>query len=435
VIYWSGFVADDGYGPVDAGAHMYRSLLIDAHGNAINKRNAWAARALVYARLIPPGAADVGRFRVAIPEGARGPLTLTARMNYRKFSYWNTHFSFAGVRDPAVPDFGLSPHFDDGPFVFSGDTSRVSGAIKGVPALPITVIAENRVTLPLAGDDGAHAVAAPTGTARDAAARPGAPPPEVAAAIPEPQPFDRERWNDYGIGMLLQGDLVSAKTAFERVIAVDPSYADEHTNLGRVLVQEGDHAAALPHLERALALRGDLASARYFTALALKAAGRYDEALGHLRVAAGGFPRDRVVRNQMGRILFLTRRHREAIAEFEKTLAIDPEDLTAHYNLMLCYRALGETDLAEREETLYARFKADESAQAITGPYRRLRPEDNLERQAIHEHVNRYAAPSSPSRAERAAGGVKRAAGDTAGDVAGDTAAGGAIETSGGGGR
>jgi hypothetical protein len=36
----------------------------------------------------------------------------------------------------------------------------------------------------------------------------------------------------------------------------------------------------------------------------------------------------------------------------------------------------------------YLRFKADESSQTITGPYRQLHPEDNNERQAIHEHVS-----------------------------------------------
>src|SRR3989442_1780039 len=36
--------------PVEPGAHFYRSFLVDQHGNEINKRNAWAARALVYAR-------------------------------------------------------------------------------------------------------------------------------------------------------------------------------------------------------------------------------------------------------------------------------------------------------------------------------------------------------------------------------------------------
>jgi hypothetical protein len=67
-------------------------------------------------------------------------------------------------------------------------------------------------------------------------------------------------------------------------------------------------------------------------------------------------------------------------------LAIDPEDLQAHYNLMLCYRGLGEHERAAHEEQLYKRFKADESAQAITGPYRQLHPDDNNERQSIHEH-------------------------------------------------
>jgi tetratricopeptide (TPR) repeat protein len=376
VIYWSGFVEDGGRGPVEAGAHRYRSLMVDANGNPINKRNAWASRAVVYVRLIPPGAADVGRYRVAIPADARGPITLTARMNYRKFMWWNTQFSFAGVRDPAVPVFGLSPHFDDGPFVFTGDTANVSGAIKAIPDLPIVVVAEDRLTLPLL----------PRGAA----------PVRPQDAAPAAQPFDRERFNDYGIGMLLQGDLAAARDAFEKVIALEPGYADGHVNLGRVLVQEGDHDAALPVLRRALEVDKDLASGHFFLALALKARGRYDEALEHLRAAAARFPRDRVVRNQIGRILFLQRRHREAIAEFERTLAVDPEDLTAHYNMMLCYRALGETDAERRHETLYARFKADESAQALTGAYRRLNPEDNLERQPIHEHPNRH-RPAPPA--------------------------------------
>jgi tetratricopeptide (TPR) repeat protein len=266
----------------------------------------------------------------------------------------------------------------------------VSGQIKEVPDLPIVVVAEDRVSVPLLAAGGPAAG-------------------ERAAPAPAPLPVDRERWNDYGIGMLLQGDLAAAKQAFDRVVAIDPQYADGFVNVGRVLVQEGDHEAALPFLEKALALNPDLASAHYFLALALKARGRYDDALGHLRAAASRFPRDRVVRNQIGRILFLQRRHQEAIAEFEKTLVIDPEDLTAHYNLMLCYRALGRETEEKRQEILYTRFKADESAQAITGPYRRLNAEQNLERQPIHEHPNRY-APPGPEAAARAAGSAEATA-------------------------
>src|SRR4029079_19254123 len=58
VIFWSGMVEGGGQGPVEKGAHFYRSLQLDANGNPINKRNAWATRSLAYVRLIPPGAAD-----------------------------------------------------------------------------------------------------------------------------------------------------------------------------------------------------------------------------------------------------------------------------------------------------------------------------------------------------------------------------------------
>src|SRR5262249_56035967 len=100
-----------------------------------------------------------------------------------------------------------------------------------------------------------------------------------------------------------------------------------------------------------------------------------------------GFAREEVVRGQIGRLLFLKRKMPEAIAEFEQALRVDPEDLTSHYNLMLCYRAVGDMEKEKREEALYTRFKADEASQATTGDYRRLNPEDNLERQPIHEHA------------------------------------------------
>jgi tetratricopeptide (TPR) repeat protein len=107
-----------------------------------------------------------------------------------------------------------------------------------------------------------------------------------------------------------------------------------------------------------------------------------------LRIVLAQYPRDRVALNDLGRILFLQRKYSEAVQTLQSVLAIDPEDLQAHYNLMLCYNGLGNEKLAKQHEARYMRFKADESSQAITGPYRQLHPEDNNERQAIHEHVS-----------------------------------------------
>ena len=98
------------------------------------------------------------------------------------------------------------------------------------------------------------------------------------------------------------------------------------------------------------------------------------------------YPRDRVVLNQIARILFLKRQYAEAIPVLEQVCDIDPEDLQMHYTMMLCYRGLGDARKSAREEKLFLRFKAEESSQSITAARRRISPEDNNERQQIHDH-------------------------------------------------
>jgi tetratricopeptide (TPR) repeat protein len=216
----------------------------------------------------------------------------------------------------------------------------------------------------------------------------------VGRSAPAPQPKvtlvkeDWLRWNDYGIGLFLQGDLKGAVAAFQKAAEVDPRNPDGWVNIGRALLQEGDTAGARIVLEKALALRPGLARANFFYARILKDEGSYDGAISRLRDVLSQYPRDRVVRNEVGRILFLQKKYAEAVAEFIQTLSIDPEDLQAHYNLMLCYSGLGDEARANEHKERYLRFKADESSQAITGPYRQAHPEDNNERQPIHEHVS-----------------------------------------------
>jgi tetratricopeptide (TPR) repeat protein len=316
------------------------------------------------------------------------------------------------VRDPGHAGFALSPDYDDGRWIFTGDTSDVSGNVKAIPDLPTIVVAAAQVTLPVVGGSAERSGAA--GRARDlppapsseggtsshgtsSPASPGAPLPSTAT------PTVRERFNDYGIGLLLQRDLKGAEAAFRRVVEIDPGYADGYVNIARALIDEGDHRSASAELEKALAIDPKLPKTHYFYALTLKTLGRYEEALDHLRIASAAFPRDRVVLNQMGRILFLMRRHDEAIRTLQRTLEVDPEDLQAHYNLMLACRAKGDETAARTHEKLYARFKADESAQAITGPHRLEHPEDNNERLLVHEHEMVEATGKPAAYATRAA--------------------------------
>jgi predicted Zn-dependent protease len=122
-------------------------------------------------------------------------------------------------------------------------------------------------------------------------------------------------------------------------------------------------------------------------AMVRKAAGDYDDALKSLEMTRAQYPRDRVVLNQIGRILFLKRDYTNAVKALEAVLDVDPEDVQGHYTLMLSYRGLGRAEEAAREEQLFRRFKADEASQALTAKPRMLSPEDNNERQPIHDHV------------------------------------------------
>jgi tetratricopeptide (TPR) repeat protein len=362
-VFWSGMVEDNGKGPVEKGAHFYRSLQIDGHGNHINKRNAWATRSVVYVRLIPPGAADTVHYRMHVPENAGSKITLHARLLYRKFAWWNTQFSFAGEADPGQP--APSVDGDDRTFNFHASLKGVSAKREEIVDVPIETVAEIEVTLPV--------------SARGSAA---------AQPKTELHKEDWQRWNDYGIGLFLQGDLKAAQAAFQKVTEIDATNPDGWVNLGRVAVQEGDMERARGVLQKALALKPDLARANFFYAKVLRNDGNYDDAANRLRSVVAQYPRDRVAQNDLGRILFLQRKYQEAVQQLQLVLAIDPEDLQAHYNLMLCYNGLGDTKQAHEHEVRYLRFKADESAQAITGNYRLLHPEDNNERQAIHEHVS-----------------------------------------------
>jgi tetratricopeptide (TPR) repeat protein len=376
-IFWSGKVEDDGKGAVEKGAHFYKSLQIDEHGNPINKRNAWAGRATMYVRLIPPGAADTAHFRLHIPESAGDKITLSAKLNYRKFMWWNTQFAYAGTEAANQPHGEFTPDYDDRKMAFTGDTSQDAGKPKAIPNLPIITMAEDTKTMRVL--------------------------PRSAA---EPKPLialekdDWTRWNDYGIGLFLQGDLKGAAAAFEKITEIDPKNADGWVNIGRCLVQEGDTAGAQKVLEKALAVAPKLARANFFYARVLREEGKYDEAASYLQVVLEQYPRDRVAIDELGRIQFLQKRYATAVNTFQRTLAVDPEDLQANYNLMLCYNGLGDETKANEHKERYLRFKADEASQTITGAYRQTHPDDNIERQLIHEHVT---VPLGPEEAQKSA--------------------------------
>lgn len=367
-LLWSGWVEDDDRGPVDPSAHFFRNLMVDAHANPVNKRNAWANRAVVYVNLIPPGAANTAHYRLQVPRNVSGDVTITARLRYRKFDWWHTQFSYAGATDTPSTDSTVTPDYDDRTWTFTGDTQGVSGKLKHIPDVPIVTMATDTVRLAVA---------------------PMLPPAQKTGTA-----ADRRGWNDYGIGLLLQGDLKGAEQAFLHLTRIDPDYADGWVNLARVYVQEGHLEEAAAALAEADARQPGYHKVRFFRGLYHKALGNYPEALEDLMAARATHPTDRVVLAQIGRVHYLSGEMEQARDYFEEVLTIDAEDLMAHYNLMLTYRALGNLERSKAHEVRYLRFKDDETTQALARRYRQKDPHANNEAQPIHEH--HHNAPPFP---------------------------------------
>ena len=150
----------------------------------------------------------------------------------RKFAHSLTQFAYAGQPLPGQDPGAVGKAFDDRGFSFgpANIPANVSGQIKDrIPNLPIITLATATSTLQV-GDGSTPTVWQPV-----------------------VDKSSRERWNDWGIGLLLQGDLKGAEYAFTQVTKAEPEYADGWLNVARALIQEGETEAAKPFIREALA--------------------------------------------------------------------------------------------------------------------------------------------------------------------------------------
>ena len=323
-------------GGVDPWSHFVNAYVLDRKGNRIDRRNAQDIFVPLYSHQIPPGAADVIHYTFKVPEDASGTLTLDARLQYRKFDtiYMQYIYGKEYVND-----------------------------------LPIVTLAADSLTFPVAG--------------KDAKVDNG------SSAIPEWQ-----RWNDYGIGLIRKGskgahkgELRQAEGAFSEVERL--KRADGPLNLARVYVKEGRLEEAVAALRRAAAHQPAAPpwTVSWFTGVVNKQNGHLDDAIKNFLSVANtefegaaergfDFGQDYRVLNELGQTYFerakqergdaaRPERNRllgEVVTWFEKVLAWDPENLTAHYNLALVHTRLGNEKVAAKHRVLHLKYKPDDNA-------------------------------------------------------------------------
>ena len=340
--------AEDGENNVDPAAHFLNAFVVDRDGNRIARRNAEDIFTSLYNHQIPPGAAASLHYKLDVPDDLAAPLTVSAKVKYRKFSADYMRFVAGAARpgDKPLPVDLTDP--------------------------PVVVLAEDAVTFPVAGL-----------------------PDAVNAAVENP-PRDIpewQRWNDYGIGALLKGkaELRQAAAAFGRVEELGVYHGP--LNLARVRQEEGRIAEAAADLARAAAFTGPAPppwTVNWLSGVVNREAGRLEAAAENFRdvlrwdrpptaeMAARGFDfgGDYRVANLLGQTLHdLARRQRgdarraererllnAAVEAFEGALAADVENVTALDGLARLHNELGEPEKAVRYRRLHAKHKPDDTA-------------------------------------------------------------------------
>ena len=199
IIGRSGGIADNA--EVDPFSHFINVYMLDRDGNRIDRRNPQDIFVPLYNKQVPPGAGQIVHFGLDVPKDVSGPVTLEANINYRKFD---------------------RKYFD---YIF--------GPGKG-PKLPVVAMASDTLSLPVEGIGG----------------------PKVENK-PSPIAEVWQRWNDYGIGLFLEGadkggskgELRQAEPVFLKVAELGK--VDGWVNLARVYQREGRIPDALAALEKA----------------------------------------------------------------------------------------------------------------------------------------------------------------------------------------
>jgi tetratricopeptide (TPR) repeat protein len=306
----------DDSGKVDEWSHFVNILMLDRNGNRINRRNPQDIFTPLYDHQIPPGAAQVVHYRLAVPPDVKAPVELKVRLRYRKFD-----FEYLSI-------------------VYGGEDK--------VPKLPVIDMCEDEVTLPVEG---------------------------VAAAVPaQTSPIEPtwQRWNDYGIGCYLEGgagskkgELRQAEEAFKKLLTMADKEAHAHAyvNMARVYFDEGRLQEAVDALNRGKDNDPPAPwwTVAWFIGLVNAQNGHLEQAIESLEKIVDpknqpwdrkfDFTKDYVVLNQLADLLFKRSQQETDFAEgdpfvwravehFEATLRIDPEDVDAHYGLAQCFARL-----------------------------------------------------------------------------------------------
>jgi tetratricopeptide (TPR) repeat protein len=336
VLYKSGFVKKDG--DLDDRAHCYKTYLVKGDGSYNDVHQIWKTRAIAQNLAIPSGRSDLARYKFMIPSNVGGQIKLTAKLQYRRFTR-------------VFSDYALKKSID----------------------LPIVTMATSERIF-LVGEEN-----------------------KSQPVDPKAMP-DWRRWNNYGIALIDQRQFPQATDAFDEVIKLDVKdyKAFAYTNKALALMEMNGWQEAEKLVNKALEIDSNNLRAVYQHGRINRVRSRLDKAEEDFKKVLEIYPRDRITLQQLGELAKIKsdslppkdRKAQLQIARdyYEKILVIDPEDISAHYNLIVIYQKIGMTAEAKKEAIIFRDLKEDPGATPLASSFLQKNTNIGTESLPFHSH-------------------------------------------------
>jgi hypothetical protein len=334
-IYHSGFLKPDGM--LDPRAHSFTNRPVTDEGEFVDNHKVWTIHSVAYDNTVPAGRSVLVRYQFRLPANAMGAVTVSAKVNYRHLrqSYLNNIFG------------------------------------KDHPAYPVVEIASRSRVLKI-GDNA----------------------PEADDPTDNPEWM---RWNNLGIALLDQFQYADAVRAFTETVRLRPTYADAYVNIGLTEIAWEKYESARLAIRRALVLDPKSARAHYYDGLLQRRAGNTEQEIADFRTVVDMFPQSRDARRELGITYYQQNDNPAALEQFEALQKIDPDDLTAHYNLSILYRRMGMPKQAAEQQAKFVDKKVDPGAPTYSLNFLRVHPEISTESIPWHMHSDLDNDAGSPS--------------------------------------
>lgn len=152
-----------------------------------------------------------------------------------------------------------------------------------------------------------------------------------------------------------QGKLDLAFADLSKGIEVDPDYPNSYLNRGNIFGIRGEHERALQDYNRALQLEPNYFDAYLNRAITYSILGQFDRALQDFNQAEN---------IQQSPSLYLNRAYCRlssgdpsgSVADYSRALEYNPGNASAYYYRAMAYRAMGNADLAQRDQEMAQRL-------------------------------------------------------------------------------